>query len=89
MIVPTFTFDEEANGYISEPFEVDEVAEVHIELVSRAPVLTLKQEPDGEYANYGQTPKQSDGYKLRINSKEKITVKLATPVEVAKCYIIN
>lgn len=89
MITPNFTFDAEANGYISDPFTVDELAQVHIELASRAPVVTLKQESDGGYANYGQTPKQACGYKINIRSKGEITVKLATPVEVTKCYILN
>lgn len=89
MIVPQFTFDAEANGYVSESFTVDEAAQVHIELASRAPVVTLKQEKDGGYANYGQTPKQACGYNINIHSKEEITVKLATPVEVTKCYILN
>ena len=89
MIVPQFTFDAEANGYISEPFTIDEQAQVHIELASRAPVVTLKQEEDGGFANYGQTPKQATGYKIKITSKGEATIKLATPVEVTKCYILN
>ena len=89
MIVPQFTFDAEANGYISEPFTIDQSAQVHIELASRAPVVTLKMESDGGYANYGQTPKMATGYNINVSSKEEITVKLATPVEVTKCFIFN
>ena len=89
MIVPQFTFDAEANGYISEPFIIDQAASVHIELTSRAPVVTLKREDDGGYANYGQTPKQDTAFQINIHSKEEITVKLATPVPIRKCYIIN
>lgn len=90
MIVPTFTFDAEANGYISEPFSVEEHAMVHIELTSMAPVVTLKLQEDGEYANYGQTTQESESYELNITSNEEtITLKLATPVEVKKCYIMN
>ena len=89
MIVPQFTFDAEANGYISEPFTINERAQVHIELASRAPVVTLKEESDGGYANYGQTPQQACGYNIDIYSKREITVKLATPVEVTKCYVLN
>lgn len=89
MIVPTFTFDAEANGYISEPFTVDERATVHIELASRAPVVTLKMEDDGGYANYGQTPESACGFEIGIHSKKEATVCLASPVEVTKCYILN
>ena len=42
MITPEFTFDAEANGFLSDPFTIDERAAVHIELASRAPVVTLK-----------------------------------------------
>ena len=89
MIHPTFTFDEDANGWLSEPFTVEEEATVFIELASMAPVVTLKREPDGGYANYGQTPKESDRYELNITSNQEETVMLATPVEVTSCYIIN
>lgn len=89
MIVPTFTFNQEANGYLSEPFTVDRQACVHIELERMAPVVTLKREEDGEYANYGQTPKECDQYELTITSTEEVTLILATPVGVKKCYIMN
>ena len=89
MITPTFTFDAEANAYISEPFAVDERATVHIELASRAPVVTLKLDADGEYGNYGQCPKNACGYEIDITTKREMTLKLATPVEVTKCYILN
>ena len=89
MKVPQFTFDQGANGYISEPFTVDEKAVVHIELSSRAPVVTLKQESDGGYANYGQTPKSATGFEINITTKREETLRLATPVEVTKCYILN
>lgn len=89
MIIPTFEFDAEANGYISEPFTIDERCTAHIELASRAPVVTLKREEDGGYANYGQTPKTACGYEIDIFTKREETIKLATPVEVKKCYIIN
>ena len=89
MIVPTFTFNEDANGYLSEPFTIDQQACVHIELESMAPVVTLKQEEDGEYSNFGQTPKESDKYELHISSQEEVTLIIATPVGVRKCYIMN
>lgn len=89
MIVPTFTFNAEANSYLSEPFTVTNEARVHIELDSMAPVVTLKQEEDGEYSNFGQTPKESDQYELEITSKEEVSLILATPVGVKKCYIMN
>lgn len=89
MIVPQFTFDQDANGFISEPITIDEQAMVHIELASRAPVVTLKQEGDGGFANYGQTPKSGTAFEFNITSKKEITVKLATPVEVTKCYVLN
>lgn len=89
MIKPEFCFDQTANGYISDPITIVERALVHIELASQAPVVTLKQEEDGGYANYGMTPKLAAGYEINLSSKKEITVKLATPVEVKKCYIIN
>ena len=89
MIVPQFVFDEEANANISEPFTVTRRGMVHIELGSRAPVVILRQEADGGYANYGQTPRSGDKFEINISCKDEISVKLATPVEVTKCYIIN
>ena len=89
MIVPAFTFDADANGYISEPFTVKECATVHIELSSAAPVVTLKTEADGGYANYGQTPKQETAFKIKITTNREEELRLATPVEVKKCYILN
>lgn len=87
MFIPNFTFDAEANGYISTPFTVARKAQVIIELASRAPVVTLKQENDGSYANYGQTPKQATGFRINLRTKKEMTIKLATPVQVTKCYI--
>ena len=89
MIIPDFIFDEDINGYLTEPFTMDEQCAIHIELASKAPVVVLKQEGDGEFANYGQTPEESDRYKLDITSNDEVTLRLATPVEVTKCYIIN
>ena len=89
MIVPRFTFDDEANGWLSEPFTMEEKATVHIELAAMAPVVTLKREDDGEYANYGQTPEESDQYEIDLTSDSEVTLMLATPVEVRKCFIIN
>lgn len=89
MLKPVFTFDTEANAYISEPFVIEDLANVHIELSSRAPVVTLKREVDGEYANYGQTPKSDTNFKIDISSAKKITVRLATPVQVLKCYVLK
>ncbi len=89
MILPSFTFDDEANGYISEPFTVTEQAMAHIELASRAPVVVLKQEADGGYANYGQTPESCDRFEFDITSNKECMLRLATPVEVTKCYILN
>ena len=89
MIVPTFTFDDEANAYLSEPVTIDEQAMAHIELASRAPVVVLKQETDGGYANYGQTPKSGDRFEINITCNKEMIIRLATPVEVQKCYILN
>lgn len=89
MVIPQFEFNAEANAYLSNPFTVNEEALVHIELASRAPVVTLKMEGDGEYANYGQSPKSADAYEITITSKKEVTLMLATPVEVMKCYILN
>ena len=89
MTVPEFAFDAEANGYISNEITVEELAMVHIELSQLAPVLVLKKGHDGEYSNYVQTPEESDCYELNITSNQTAIIKLATPVEVKKCYIIN
>lgn len=89
MIQPKFTFDAEANGWLSEPFTIQEQATVHIELAAMAPVVTLKQEEDGEFANYGQTPDESDRYEIKLTTEEAATLMLAAPVEVLKCYILN
>lgn len=89
MIQPTFTFDAEANAYLSEPFTIDEQAMVHVELASRAPVVILKQENDGGFANFGQTPKSGESFEINITCNHEGIIKLATPVEVLKCYILN
>lgn len=89
MIVPEFTFDAEANAYLSEPFTLDEQCMAHIELASRAPVVVLKQETDGGYANFGQTPKSGDRFEINITCNKEVIIRLATPVEVTKCYILN
>lgn len=86
---PIFTFDDEANGWLSEPFAVKGKASVEIELESRAPLLTMKEEESGEYAIYGQSPKESDNYKFTITSNEEVVLKLATPVEVIRCIIFD
>ena len=88
MIIPTFTFDEGANGYLSEAMEVEDSVLVKIDLVSVAPVVTLKQEEDGGWANYGQSTKDARRYEITINPKERMNIRLATPVEVLKCQII-
>lgn len=89
MIMPAFTYDDDMNGYISEPFTVEEQATAYIELECKAPLVILKQECDGGYANYGQSPKESDRYEINLTSKDEARLMLATPVEVTKCYIIN
>ena len=89
MITPTFTFDAEANAYISDDITIDECATARIELASRAPVVTLKRENDGGYANYGQTPKSDTGFQIDIHVKHETVIRLATPVEVTKCFILN
>lgn len=89
MIVPQFIFDDEANANISEAFTITRQGLVHIELGSRAQVVILRQEGDGGYANYGQTPTSGDKFEINITCKDEISVKLATPVDVTKCYILN
>lgn len=89
MIVPEFTFNAEANAYMSEPFTIDEQCMAHIELASRAPVVVLRQEADGSYANYGQTPRSDTGFEINITCNRENVIRLATPVEVTKCYILN
>ena len=88
MKIPTFTFDEGANGYLSEPMEIEEPVIAKIELASVAPVVTLKQEEDGGWANYGQNPKDARCYEITINPRERMNIRLATPVEVLKCQVI-
>ena len=88
MKIPAFEFDEGANGWLSEALEIAGSALVKIELASRAPVVTLKQEEDGGWANYGQSPKDARCYEISIRPKERMTIKLATPVEVVKCHVI-
>ena len=89
MIVPEFTFNAEANAYMSEPFTIDEQCMAHIELASRAPVVVLRQEADGGFANYGQTPKSGERFEIQITCNKETVIRLATPVEVQKCYILN
>lgn len=89
MTNPTFIFDAEANGYISESVRINGSALVHIELESRAPIVILKMCQNGEYANYGQPPKSATGFELTVHTKKEETVRLATPVQVTKCYILN
>lgn len=88
VVVPVFTWDSDANGFISEPFTVNRKAKAHIELSRQAPVVTLKMEEDGGFANYGVTPEESDRYEIDITSKGEEIIKLASPVEVTKCYIL-
>lgn len=89
MTVPEFTFDAEANAYISEELTIDEQCMAHIELASRAPVVVLRQETDGGFANYGQTPKSGESFEINITCNKEMIIKLATPVKVTKCYILN
>ena len=88
MITPAFTFNQEANGYLSDEIIIEDPIIVRMELASRAPVVTLKQEPDGGWANYGQPPKDDRLYEITIRPTEKMTIILATPVKVLKCHII-
>lgn len=89
MIVPEFTFNDEANAYLSEPFTIDEQCMAHIELASRAPVVILKKEDDGGFSNFGQTPKSDTAFEINITCNRENIIQLATPVEVTKCYILN
>lgn len=87
MVQPHFTFDKTVNAYLSETFQLDRNATVRINLQSKAPVVTLKQDADGEWQNNGQTPKDNDSYEIRLQSNEEVTLRLATPVPVLNCYI--
>jgi hypothetical protein len=89
MIVPSFTFDDEANAYLSEDITLDEQAMAHVELASRAPVVVQKKETDGGYANFGMTPESGDRFNINITCNRESIIRLATPVEVTKCYILN
>lgn len=88
MIVPQFTFDADVNGYLSESFEVPHRATARIELASLAPVVVQKMEEDGGFATYGQTPECSDNYELSLDVTSPAVLRLATPVDVRKCYIL-
>ncbi len=88
MTIPQFTFDEGANGYLSDELTIQDTTIVRMELASRAPVVTLKKEADGGWANYGQTPKDNNRYEITIRPTEKMTIILATPVKVLKCHVI-
>ena len=88
MIEPNFTFDETANGYLSDEIVIQDATIVKIELASRAPVVTLKQEEDGGWANYGQSPKDSNRYEITIRPTGRMVIRLATPVRVQSCHII-
>lgn len=85
---PAFTFDEEANGYLSEEIEIEDTVIVRMDLESRAPVVTLKKETDGGWANYGQSPKDASRYEITIRPTGQMSIMLATPVRVLECLII-
>ena len=87
MKIPQFTFSAEANGYLSEAMTIERPVTVKLNLSSRAPVVTLKQEADGGWANYGQSPKDSRNYEITIHPRCRMTIMLATPVSVEKCYV--
>lgn len=82
----TFTYDDDYDAYVSNEITLAEVVTAHVELVSKAPVVTLKQEADGGWANYGEAPEQSDQYEIKLAADAPCTVKLATPVEVLEAY---
>lgn len=87
-MIPTFTFDEGANGWLSDPMEIEDPVVVSIELACVAPVVTLKEEEDGGWANFGQSPKDARRYEITITPKGRMRVRVATPVEVLKCRVI-
>lgn len=89
MTVPRFSFDSDLNGYVSSQIVVEKPVTVHIELSRRAPVVLLRRELDGEFANYGQPAQRSDRYEIKVSVKRPQVLKLATPVPVKKCYILN
>ena len=89
MIVPQFTFDTEVNAYLSEAITIDEQAMAHVELSIRGPVVVQKRENDGGYANYGMTPESGDRFEINHTCNSESIIRLATPVEVTKCYILN
>lgn len=89
MTVPPFVFDYEANAWMSSPFEVKRQADAYIELQSSAPVLTMRTMKNGSLVVYGQTPQESDNYKLRITTNRAETIVIATPVPVRKCYVVE
>ena len=84
----SFVFDEGANGYLSEPVSIKDTAIVRLELEKPAPVVTLKEKEDGSWANYGQSPKDERCYEITIRPEGMMTIRMATPVNVLKCYVI-
>ena len=52
-------------------------------------MVVQKREADGGYANFGQTPKSGTGFEINITCNKENVIRLATPVEVTKCYILN
>lgn len=84
----SFTWDAEANGWISEEFTINSEVVVHIALTELAPVVTLKQMDDGDWANYGQTPDESDQYHIAICPSHEMRLRLASPVRVKKCTVL-
>ena len=83
-----FVWNEEANAYLSEPFTVNRTMEVYVKMSRWAPVVILKKDTDEEYSVYGQSPKERDEHHFDIHATDAITVMLATPVEVQKCWIL-
>ena len=84
----SFTWNEDANGWLSESFVIDSKVMVRIRLSELAPVVTLKQLADEDWANYGQTPDASDHYEITINPTHEMTLRLASPVRVKECNLI-
>ncbi len=86
MATLNFGYDQDLEAYVSDVLELLDVKTAHVQLGCKAPVVTLKEEEDGGWANFGETPQQSDVYEIKLQPDKACRVKLATPVEVIEAW---
>lgn len=87
MITPSFVWDEDANGWLSDDMLLSGPAVVTIMLSRFAPVVTQKQADDGEWETFACTPDESDTYRITLNPTHEMIVRLASPVAVKACEV--